>query len=100
MVFINNCIEIICKKGSKIIVNTLHNTAPLYLQELFCEYTIIYNLRCCDGKLFLPKPNTEYLKFSFSYSGAKLWNSLPDEARNAKNMAHLKKELDRFFHLE
>ena len=36
-----------------------------------------YRLRDSDGKLYVPKPRTDYLKHSLSYSGAVLWNSLP-----------------------
>jgi hypothetical protein len=39
-------------------------------------------MRGSSIKLFLPKPKTEYLKKSLSFRGAKLWNSLSDEAIN------------------
>ena len=35
------------------------------------------NLRSNELDFALPKPNTNYLKKSFSYSGAALWNDLP-----------------------
>ena len=35
--------------------------------------------------LALPKPKTNYLKRSFKYSGAVLWNSLPSEAKKASS---------------
>ena len=31
------------------------------------------------GQLLLPKPRTDYLKRSFSYSGVHLWNNLPED---------------------
>ena len=48
---------------------------------LYCNldvFTEVYNLRDSQGKLFNPKPPTDYMKRSFSYSGAFLWNSLPE----------------------
>ena len=43
-----------------------------------------YNLRSANTNLPVPRPNTEYLKKSFGYSGAVLWNSLPTEAKLAE----------------
>ena len=36
--------------------------------------------------MFMPRPNREYLKKSFSYSGAKLWNELPREVKDAPTL--------------
>ena len=38
-----------------------------------------YRLRNTENTLTLPQPRTDYLKRSFSYSRAQLWNSLPIE---------------------
>ena len=54
----------------------MNNLTPMYLQELFVTRVSHYRLRVSEGKLFLPKPRTDYLRCSFSYSGASLWNSL------------------------
>ena len=51
--------------------------APEYLHQLFTPRHTEYNLRHLEGKLALPKPHTNYLKQSFSYSGALLWNICP-----------------------
>jgi len=56
--------------------------APDYLQCLFTQRHVNdYNLRNLEGKLSLPKPNTNYLKRSFCYSGACLWNNLPQDLK-------------------
>ena len=49
----------------------LSNNAPAYLQEQFKKLkdSVPYNLRNADVNLALPKPNLEYLKKSFGYSG-------------------------------
>jgi hypothetical protein len=35
--------------------------------------------------MFLPHPKREFLKNSFKFSGAKLWNSLPLQAKLAQS---------------
>ena len=51
----------------------------------------VYNLRDFEGKLTLPKPSTNYLKRSFSYSGAMLWNNMPKSLKNAVSVNHFKR---------
>ena len=62
---------------------TLNGTVPRYLQEIFTSRVSSYELSDFENKLFVPKPRTDYLKRSFGYSGAVLWNSLPSELRSA-----------------
>ena len=62
--------------------------APSYLKELFplkVENRCAYNLRSDDNVniLNLPKVNIEIFRNSFSYLGAKCWNRLPNNLRNA-----------------
>ena len=61
----------------------MNRFAPGYLQSLFSQRLSVYNLRDSEGKLTLPKPSTKYLKCSFSYSGAMLWNNMPKSLKNA-----------------
>ena len=49
-----------------------------------------YDLRNSLTDLTLPKPKGEYLKKSFNYSGAKLWNSLPFDAKVAESVSQFK----------
>ena len=49
-----------------------------------------YDLRNSLTDLTLPKPKREYLKKSFNYSGAKLWNSLPFDAKVAESVSQFK----------
>ena len=56
---------------------TVHGMTPEYLRSRFVSRNITsYRLRNTENKLALPQPRTNYLKKSFSYSGAGLWNSL------------------------
>ncbi len=72
---------------------TLKTNAPSYLQEFFSIRGTGYNLRNSEMRLDLPKPRTNYLKRSFCYSGALLWNSLPQEIRKLQTQAEFKKLL-------
>ena len=56
---------------------SLNGLAPEYLHELFSERHTDYHLVDSFHKINLPKPRTNYLKRSFGYSGALLWNSFP-----------------------
>ena len=62
----------------------------MYLHELFSKRHTDYDLRHSFRKLNLPKPHTNYLKRSFSYSGALLWNSLPESIRAIRSIGQFK----------
>ena len=61
------------------VYKALNGLAPNHLAQMFTERSRItyYTLRDTSDKLALPQPRTNYMKNSFSYSGAALWNSLP-----------------------
>ncbi len=53
---------------------------PKYLTEMFTmSQNDNYALRSNERKVHLPKPNTNFLKKSFSYHAAVSWNKLPNE---------------------
>ena len=65
-----------------------HDTAP-NLRNSFVRRNVDqtdYHLRKSTTDLTLPKPKREFLKISFKYSGAMLWNQLPSEAKLAESM--------------
>ena len=70
---------------------SVNGLAPEYLQSLFSQRRSVYNLRDFEGKLTLPKPSTNYLKRSFSYSGAMLLNNMPKSLKNAVSVNHFKR---------
>ena len=66
--------------------------APDYLQCLFTQRHVNdYNLRNLEGKLSLSKPMTNYLKRSFCYSGACLWNNLPQDLKSVCSIGQFKR---------
>ena len=78
------------KQKALTMFKTMNGLAPDYLQSLVSQHHSVYNLRDSEGKLTLPKPNTNYLKRSFSYSGAMLWNNLPKCLKNAVSVNNFK----------
>ena len=76
---------------------TIHKFSPKYLQDLFIERNTNYNLRG-SSKLQLSKPRTDYLKRSFGYSGAVLWNHLPESLKSSSNsLGVFQKKLKSYF---
>ena len=75
-----------------IMYKTLNELAPDYLQCLFTQRHVNdYNLRNLEGKLSLPKLNTNYLKRSLCYSRACLWNNLPQDLKSVTSIGQFKR---------
>ena len=68
-----------------------------YGSQLFdhCDNMSAYRLRNMENKLSLPQPQTDYLKRSFLYSGAHLWNNLPLDLRQTSSLTDFKSKLSR-----
>lgn len=80
------------------VYKSLNGLAPEYLAQLLVHRSSVtnYTLRDTSGKLALPQPHTNYLKNSFSYSGAVLWTSLPAGLRQATTLSKFKSDLSNF----
>ena len=82
------------KKQKALMMDKTMNDLPLeYLQSLFPQRDSAYNLTNSEERLTLSKPGTNYLKRSFSYSGAMLWNNLPKSLKNAVSVEHFKRNI-------
>jgi len=57
------------------------------------DTNINYNLRNMETDLARPSPYTNFLKRSFKYSGAMLWNNLSYEAKTAQSLSDFKHKL-------
>ena len=80
------------------VFKALNDLVPDYLSSMFTERsTPGYVLRDSTNKLNVPLPRTNYLKKSFSYRGATLWNSLPCSLRQVKSLNHFKQLLNDHF---
>ena len=47
--------------------------------------------------LQVPKPMLELTRKSFSYTGAKVWNDIPNNIRNVESAALFKKQVRNYF---
>lgn len=85
-------------KTATMVYKSLNGLAPDYLKSMFTDRSAIstYSLRNCDGKLPVPLPRTNFLKNSFSYNGAVMWNSLLNNLRQAHTIASFKSSLRGF----
>ena len=82
---------------AKIMFKILKGDAPAYLQNLFSARGTGYDLRNSEIKLNLPKPRTNYLKRSLCYSGALLWNSLPQNIRRLSSLTLFNNSLNQYY---
>ena len=95
-IFSSHFVRIISLSVEKSLKPPLNGLAPDYLQDLISIRTTKYNIRNLEMKLNLPKPNTNYLKRSLTYSVASLWNNLPNNLRTIKSLRSFKREVNRF----
>ena len=88
------------KLKATLMFKILNGLAPDYLEDLFAIRTTKYKVRNLEMKLNLPKLNTNYLKRSFSYSVASIWNNLPNNLRTIESLRSFKREVNRFYENE
>ena len=80
------------------VYKSLNDLAPKYLCSKFVKRNETrYSLRDSVNKLFVPFPRTNFMKNSFSYSGAVLWNSLPCNVRESKSLSQFKRLVNLHF---
>ena len=74
------------------VYKSLNGLAPDYLNSMFTDRSALcnYSLTNCEGKLAVPLPRTNFLKNSFGYNDAVMWNSLPTNLRQAQTIASFK----------
>ena len=69
---------------------------PAYLEHIFTRNIgrSVYNLRISSRNPALPGVKTDYYRNSFAYTGAKIWNTLPDEMKDEKSTIAFKQKLE------
>ena len=76
------------------VFKSLNGLFPEYLTSKFVPRNVLnYALRDSANKLAVPFPRTNYMKNSFSYSGATLWNSLHHDIRESSSLDQFKRLL-------
>ena len=76
------------KQKANLMHKCVNKLAPNYRCNMFTPRALPFDLRDASPKLHLPKPRTDYLKRSFCYSGASLWNDLPEDIRTIKSLGN------------
>ena len=84
------------KQKANLMYKCVNRLAPNYLCNMFTPRTLSFDLRDSSQKLYLPKPRTDYLKRNFSFSGASLWNDLPEDIRTATSLRNFKTRIDKW----
>ena len=72
-----------------LVYNIINNSTATCLRESLSGRSVNengYNLRNYDTDLSIPRPKKEFLKRSFKYRGAVLWNSLSREVKSAQSI--------------
>ena len=79
-------------KKALMVYNSLNDLVTGYLSSKFVKrYETRYSLRDSVNKVIVPFPRTNFMKNSFNYSGAVLWNSLPGDMTEAKSLTQFKR---------
>ena len=65
------------------------NLAPPYLKQLF----ISSNIHATSRYITLPKPRIDLYKTSFSFSGASLWNTIPNQTKSCNSLTSFKTQI-------
>ena len=81
-------------QNALMVFKSLNGLVPEYPTSKFIKRNESnYSLRDSVNKLVVPFPRTNYLKNSFIYSGATLWNSLPCNIRESGSLNQFKRLL-------
>ena len=75
------------KQKANLMHKCVNKLAPNYRCNMFTPRALSFDLRDASQKLRLPKR-------SFSYSGASLWNDLPEDIRATKSLRNFKRRID------
>ena len=86
------------KYGTAVMIyNTMHNTTPQYLRNIFKQKDIKRETRSTSKtNLYIPIPKRDVFKNSISYQGPLYWNSLPCFMKNSVTVNVFKKELYKY----
>ena len=70
----------------------VNNLCPEILQNKFEERSYIFKYKTRNMRdLHFQRPNIECVKKSFYYTGARVWNSIPQPSKDARSIITLKK---------
>ena len=89
-----NTLECRKKQQSLILLfKFISNIGPKYIRDFFSIRETSYNLRGNGVNLCVPKFNLNFMRNSFTYKCAQLWNKLPKDVKLADNVNIFKSKL-------
>ena len=73
----------------------VHGLAPPYMTDMFREQLDpkVYDLRNSKLNLKIPAARTSLFKNSFAFTGASIWNALPDDVKQLPSVSGFKKKI-------
>ena len=77
------------KRIANIIYQAFYKKAPDGINSLFTRHSSLRNHRD-NLKLLIQRPNTDFLRYSFSHRASILWNNLPLHLKNKPNLGSFK----------
>ena len=78
--------EVLAATKWKLQKELIYNRAPTGINSLFTEHSPSRNLR--DSlKLYVQRPKSDFLRFSFSHRASILWNNLPMYLKRKPNVS-------------
>ena len=77
------------------IYEIVHGLAPPYMTDMFREQLgpKVYDLRNSKLNLEIPAARTSLFKNSFAFTGASIWNVLPDDLKQLPSVSAFKKKI-------
>ena len=84
------------KQKAPMMFKIMNGVTPANLEDIFTRNIgrSVYILRISRRNLAPPAVTTDYYRNSFAYTGAKIWNALPDEMKYEKSMKTFKRKLE------
>ena len=85
--------EMIRQESASMVYKAINGQAPTWLSSLFNSISAVTNriLRNSNLNLRPPRMKMKFGQNSFAYRGAKIWNSLPNDCRNANTFPTFKR---------
>ena len=85
-----------CRKKQQSLIllfKCISNIGPKYIRDLFSIRETSYNSREKGVNLCIPKFNLNFVRNSFTYKGAQLWNKISEDVKLADNVNIFKSKL-------
>ena len=82
-----------------LIFKILNGLTPPYLSEMFTHSASFhdYGLRSSKMNLALPKSRTDFYRNTFAFTGAKIWNDLPNSLKEETSLKKFMSKLDHYY---